>query len=391
MTWYLRSSPASVILSFGARLQPAEDAYSILPKAILQLRHQQTRTLTQSYLSPRPKSTIMPQTDAQTLILPDGRTLGYAEYGSPNGTPLLYFHGFPSSRLEAYSLHSIASRLNIRVLSLDRPGFGLSTHDPHRRIIDWPADVQAFASQIGLSRFAVLGVSGGGPYSLECAEQLPRDKLSAVGVLAGGPVWDRGFRTKGVPWYARLTYLLGNYWPSGLRILSYALVGALRWIMRTGPVERRIDGWLESTTKAKAAREKKEKENDGNVDLEKESLIGTTSAEEADKQQEVVRSTAQRRESLMGLLFEGFAQGTSGFVHETRLLTGDWGFKFEDVTFNKVQMWHGSKDANAPVRSIRNMAERMPHCVLKEYNDNHFSMGNHVDEILEELIAEARR
>jgi pimeloyl-ACP methyl ester carboxylesterase len=161
--------------------------------------------------------------------------------------------------------------------------------------------------------------------------------------------------------------------------------------MRTGPVERRIDGWLEAMQKAKAAKEKKEKENDGNVELEKESLIATTSAEEADKQQEVVRPTAQRRESLMGLIFEGFAQGTSGFVHETRLLTGDWGFKFENVTYNKVQMWHGSKDANAPVRSIRNMAERMPHCVLKEYNDNHFSMGNHVEEILEELIAEARR
>jgi pimeloyl-ACP methyl ester carboxylesterase len=333
----------------------------------------------------------MPQTDAQTLILLDGRTLGYAEYGNPNGTPLLYFHGFPSSRLEAYSLHSIASRLNIRVLSLDRPGFGLSTHDPHRRITDWPADVQAFASQVGLSRFAVLGVSGGGPYSLACAERLPRDKLSAVGVLAGAPVWDRGIRTEGVPWYARLTYLLGNYWPFGLRVVSSALVGTLRWIMTTGPVERRIDAWLEAMTKAKAAKEKKEKENDGYVELEKEPLIATTSAEEEDKQQEVVRSTAQRRESLMGLFFEGFAQGTSGFVHETRLLTGDWRFKFEDVTYNKVQMWHGMKDANAPVRSIRNMAERMPHCVLKEYNDNHFSMGNHVEEILEELIAEARR
>ena len=333
----------------------------------------------------------MPPSDAQTVILPDNRTLGYAEYGSPNGTPLLYFHGFPSSRLEAYSIHSIASRLGIRVLSLDRPGFGLSSHDPHRRITDWPTDVQAFASQVGLSRFAILGVSGGGPYSLACAERLSRSKLSAVGVLAGAPVWDRGIRTRGVPWYARLTYLLGNFWPSGLRILSYGLVETLRWIMRTGPVERSIDGWLEAVTKAKAAKEKKENENDGHVELEKESLFATTSAEEGDKQQEVVRSIAQRRESLMDLIFEGFAQGTSGFVHETRLLTGNWGFKFEDVAYDKVQMWHGSKDTNAPVRSIRNMAESMPYCVLKEYDDDHFSMGNHLEEVLEEIIAEARR
>ena len=390
MTWYLRSFPASVGLWFCTRLKPTEDAYSTLPKAILQSGHRHIRTHTKSYPSSRPKNTIMSQSEAQTLKLSDGRTLGYAEYGNPKGTPLLYFHGFPSSRLEAYSLHSIASRLNIRVLSLDRPGFGLSTHDPHRRIIDWPADVQAFASQVGLSRFAVLGVSGGGPYSLACAERLPRDKLSAVGVLAGAPVWDRGIRTQGVPWYARLTYLLGNYWPFGLRVVSYALVGTLRWIMTTGTVEKRIDAWLEAMTKAKAAEEKKEKDNDGFVEIEKEPLITTISAEEGDRQQEAVRTTAQRRESLMGLFFEGFGQGTSGFVHETRLLTRDWGFKFEDVTYNKVQMWHGLKDANSPVRSIRNMAERIPHCVLKEYDDDHFSMGNRLEEVLKELITEQR-
>jgi pimeloyl-ACP methyl ester carboxylesterase len=330
----------------------------------------------------------MPLPDAQTLVLPDGRTLGYAEYGSPNGIPLLYFHGFPTSRLEASAgLHTMAMQRNIRLLSLDRPGFGVSTHDPHRRITDWPADVRAFASQVGLSRFAVLGVSGGGPYAIACAGLLPREMLSAVGVLAGAPVWDRGFRTNGVPWYARLLYLAANYWPWGARIISDVLVGTARWIMRTGPVERKIDRALEATTKANAQKEKKQMANSENMDLEKVPL--TTTKSEEDKQQELVQSTAQRRERLMGLIFEGFAQGSSGFIHEARLLTQDWGFKFEDVTYDKVQIWHGSKDANAPVGSIRDMAERMPHCILKEYDENHFGIGKYFEEVLDELMAEA--
>lgn len=61
------------------------------------------------------------------------------------------------------------------------------------------------------SRFAVLGVSGGGPYALACARQLPRGFLSAVGVLAGAAIWDRRVWTSGVPWYARSGYLGANY------------------------------------------------------------------------------------------------------------------------------------------------------------------------------------
>ena len=89
----------------------------------------------------------------------------------------------------------------------------------------------------------------------------------------------------------------------------------------------------------------------------------------------------------MGLIFEGFAQGTSGFVHETRLLTHDWGFRFDDITYDRVQMWHGSRDANAPIRSIRDMAKRMPHCILKESDDTHYSMGRHVEEVFDALIS----
>ncbi|KZO97518.1 alpha/beta-hydrolase [Calocera viscosa TUFC12733] len=308
--------------------------------------------------------------DSQTFSLPDGRTLAYAEYGTPSGFPLLYFHGYPSCRLEAAAADDLARAQNLRLLSLDRPGFGLSTFQPKRRIVDWRADVQAFADHARLGRFAVLGGSGGGPYALACAVSIPRDRLAAVGVMAGGPPWAAGAHymrrsSRALRWVAR-------YFPSLLRVGADGLVGSIKWVSGTKLGQRWTDDLLERLRKeARAAAEK-----DGGPGLpEKEEAAGT--AEE-------------KRETLLRGLFEPFAQGSRGFVHETQLLTEDWGFPFEDVTY-PVKLWHGRQDKNAPIEMIRYMTERMPNCTLREYDRGHFDMGVLLGEILEELVSEEMR
>ncbi|MCJ1308648.1 hypothetical protein MMC25_002301 [Agyrium rufum] len=348
----------------------------------------------------------MASTDSQTITLPNGRTLGYAEYGDPKGTPILYFHGFPESRIGAYPLHEMALRRNIRLLSIDRPSFGLSTPDPKRRIVDWPKDVEAFASQLSLSHYAVMGVSGGGPYALACAALLPNKTLTAVGVVAGAPLWDRGILTRGVPWYARLNYLLGNYFPLGLKVVTSALVGASHWALTTKYAEKKIDAWLESTAKAEAAKKEEEEEGKTNKGEEAENspseatpLLATTETEAAGEVPSSSPSSpdkppappAERRQRLMRLLFEGFAQGTSGLVQETQLLSRDFGFRFEDITYEKVQLWHGTRDANAPVRNIRDIAARIPYRTLIEFDDTHFSLGKRFEAIFEDFVGEIRR
>ena len=122
----------------------------------------------------------------RTIRLPDGRTLGYAETGDPQGTPVLHFHGSPSCRLDATApeFDAIAERLGVRVLALDRPGVGLSDPKPNRTILDWPADVLGFAEAVGLSRFSALGVSGGAPYAAACALRIPH-RLRSVGIACG--------------------------------------------------------------------------------------------------------------------------------------------------------------------------------------------------------------
>ena len=65
----------------------------------------------------------------KTLRLEDGRLLGYAVYGDPEGQPVFYFHGFPGSRLEAQLADGVAARLGVRLIALiDRAlGFRISS------------------------------------------------------------------------------------------------------------------------------------------------------------------------------------------------------------------------------------------------------------------------
>lgn len=67
-----------------------------------------------------------------TLQLRDGRTLGYMRYGTPGGRPVFYFHGVPGSRCEGLLLDEPARALNVQVVAVDRPGYGLSSLQPGR-------------------------------------------------------------------------------------------------------------------------------------------------------------------------------------------------------------------------------------------------------------------
>ncbi len=99
-------------------------------------------------------------TSGQTLSLRDGRRLGYGEYGKPDGEPGFYFHGHPGSRLEPQFADEAAADAGVRIIALDRPGYGLSDFQPHRTILDWPRDVGEAADMLGLDRFSVLGSLG---------------------------------------------------------------------------------------------------------------------------------------------------------------------------------------------------------------------------------------
>jgi pimeloyl-ACP methyl ester carboxylesterase len=127
---------------------------------------------------------------AATVELRDGRVLGYDEWGPRDGYPVLGFGGTPRSGLEGLG-RAPAEASGVRLVVVDRPGYGRSDFQPDRELLDWPADVAELADSLGIDRFAVLGMSGGGPHAAACAHALG-DRVSALGLVSSpGPVWDR--------------------------------------------------------------------------------------------------------------------------------------------------------------------------------------------------------
>src|SRR5690606_28847831 len=122
------------------------------------------------------------------LILRDGRALHFMEFGRPDGVPAFGFHGTPGSRFMFRLADPAASRLGLRLIAPERPGFGLSSFQKRRKLSDWASDMRELADALGIDRFAVAGVSGGGPYAAACAALMPERVLAAALVSPMGPV-----------------------------------------------------------------------------------------------------------------------------------------------------------------------------------------------------------
>jgi pimeloyl-ACP methyl ester carboxylesterase len=111
------------------------------------------------------------------------RVLGYAEFGDPHGRLVVWHHGTPGARRQIPPVgRRAADRLGIRLVCIERPGVGDSTDHRYRNFRDWADDVAVVADTLGHERFAVVGLSGGGPYALACAAGLG-ERVTAVGLL----------------------------------------------------------------------------------------------------------------------------------------------------------------------------------------------------------------
>ena len=277
------------------------------------------------------------------IVLPGGRKISYAEFGDPDGTPVLYFHGSPSSRMEPLLIgHETLTRLGLRVIAPDRPGMGGSDFVPRRRFIDWPADVVALADALRLDRFALLGNSGGAPYVAVCAATI-FDRLLAAVIVSGGWRMDWPEATASLPFPNRLTLLLARRAPILLRALL-AMMGGI----------------------AQGAREK-----------ELAQLRKRVPPPDYD-----ALAAPGRLEAFGQTMREALRQGTRGAAWELGLYVRDFGFRLEEIRM-PLTLFHGEQDTNAPIAMVRRAVAQMPTARLVTYPDeSHLStLCNHMDEI----------
>jgi pimeloyl-ACP methyl ester carboxylesterase len=280
------------------------------------------------------------------IRLDDGRMLGFLEPGDPQGIPIFYFHGFPGSRLEARYARGEAERLGVRLIGLDRPGYGLSEVKTDRKIEDWPLDVLQLAHGLGIKRFAVLGMSGGGPYAAACALKIP-NHLTATGIVCGlGPI--QALKATGeMVRMNRVGLFISRRFPWAVK----PVFGLACQVLRRYP-ERIVRHIVWKVTVP-----------------DKEALA-------ASRLGPVLQETF--RESVRNTF-----HGPAG---DLILYGRSWGFSLQEIT-SRVYLWHGEKDRIVPCAMGRYLAQAIPNCQAKFYpEDGHFSIVvNHLPEILTTL------
>ncbi|BCJ59657.1 alpha/beta fold hydrolase [Micromonospora endophytica] len=241
----------------------------------------------------------------------DGRVLAVEEWGVPAGIPVVSVCGSPMSRLARYPDPALFERLDVRLITYDRPGFGNSTPMPGRRVVDGAYDIAAIADELGLNRFGIIGVSGGGPHALAFVARFP-DRVTRAAVLAGLAPRD----APGLDWTAGMGD--GNRRSAAVALEGRAAIAAyLGGLGQGGPA------LLPANDQAVLARP------------EISAMVGAAFA-------------------------EAIRPGLDGWVDDLHALFGlPWGFDPAAIS-RPVRLWHGALDQAVPAGHGRWLAERIP-------------------------------
>ena len=242
----------------------------------------------------------------QRLQLDDRRWIGYDTYGPPNAPAVLYLHGAPGSRVE-YRIADdgrIAQQAGVRVIAVDRPGIGLTSPSSASCV----TDVAALADHLRLTRFALLGFSGGAPAALTIAAALP-DRVSTVALVSAVAPHD-------------IAGITDDLNPDTLRFLT---------LVRTRPRIARLM-LTQMRLFARFA-----------PGLLVAQMMRTMPAAD----QLVLRDPARGR-AMAASLTEAMRHGTAGVLTDLQNMIGRWDDSMSHVQA-PVLMWHGDADQNAPM------------------------------------------
>lgn len=279
------------------------------------------------------------------MKLQDGRNLGFCEYGKPDGIPLLYFHGTPGSRI-AKQFENVpwTKELGVFIITPERPGYGLSDPTPKQNIKDWTNDVEELADYLGLDRFHVAGISGGGPYALACGIHLQARVLSATLISSVAPP-EAMKLSKEMELKNRIGFFLAKYAPFFLK--------------------------LPATFQANAIKKKPEKF----------AKRIRSRVSEGDKS-----SIDEHVEGIIKSLQEAFRQGVGGYYRDVVHASRPWHLELEKLSI-PVFMWHGTDDRQVPISLARQFSKLIPECETHFISGSgHFLLGSGSKEVRSQLM-----
>jgi pimeloyl-ACP methyl ester carboxylesterase len=271
--------------------------------------------------------------DDHLLELVDGRTVGYATWGDPEGTPVFIGHGMPGSRLDRYAGLDDPQwvRRRVRFVGVDRPGYGYSDPWAEATLLDCAGDFVRVADHLGLECFWALGVSGGAAYVIALSALAP-ERVGRIAVVCGADIGlDEGET------------------PEELA----ADVGEQARMLRENPEE-----WYAG-------------------------LVAEVT--EADRR---VLERPEVRASAFETFQEAVRQGAVGWIDDVLRQERPWPFRLDEIGAD-VRFHHGEDDTLAPSQYAKELAERIPGSQLRLYpGEGHISiLERPIKEIVESVLA----
>ena len=257
----------------------------------------------------------------RVIETPDGRVLRTEEAGDPKGRPVLVFHGTPGDGSHYAEHVADAKAKGIRLISYDRPGYGGSTAKPGRSVADAEPDIRAIAGAYGLERFAVWGVSGGGPYALASAALLPDLVVAAASLASPAP-----YEAEGLDYF-------------------------------TGMGKDNFDDIKLTLEDEPAARAKAVTDREMMLKLKPEQVVKALASLMSEV--DAAASTPEMTVYQVGSMQAGLAPGDEGWWDDGIAQLRPWGFAVESIVV-PFQLWHGRHDRFVPFQHGEWLAARIP-------------------------------
>ena len=259
-----------------------------------------------------------------TTTAPDGRTIGFAQWGDRDGAPVFSLHGTPGSRMGRVPDENALREAGLHVITYDRAGYGVSDRHAGRSVVDDVADVAAIADAIGLDRFHITGGSGGGPHSMAAAARLADRVIAAEAAVSPVP-----YDLDGFDFFAGMD-------PENIKEFGWALEGEQtlhRELTRiAGEILERID----------AGRS--------------EDALGDFDLDESDR---AVLAREDMKQMYTEMFHHAFVNGVWGWVDDDLAMLKPWGFDVGEIKV-PITIRYGSRDVLVPAAHGDWLAAHVP-------------------------------
>ena len=288
----------------------------------------------------------------KNIRLASGERTGFAVYGAPDGDPVLALHGAPASRLMFDVANDVCRELGLTLYCPDRPGYGQSDPSPNVSINDRVDKLSEFVERLEFDKFAILGISGGGPFAVALAAQF-QDRVRALGLVSPmGPVAECMQLEEGqdssIHFGHRVFFLRLPQHPILLR--TNARIAAAAFLAAPHTFAK---GFVATLPKR-------------DQDILREPIVG---------------------ESFLRMTKEALRQGVDGAIADLNIFSEPWQVDYQKISAPTV-VWQGTADHIVPISASHFLAKKIPRSEYLSIDGyGHFWIYGHVGDMFRKLRA----